>query len=203
MSVKPILFNTEMVEAILGGSKTCTRRLVKFLPGQNPAWTGYTKDRFMLYNENNEPCIRKVPYKPGDILYVRETWSEWTGGYIYRAWNSPFPQAGAYSEEKWHPSIHMPKDAARIWLKVTEVRVERLQEITEDGARLEGAIDNRGFIHAPDDEYNHIHSAKEHFIDIWNSTIKKLDFDRYGWDANPWVWVITFEPCEKPNSIEN
>ena len=88
-------------------------------------------------------------------------------------------------------------------MKVTEVRGERLQEITEDGARLEGAIDNRGFIHAPDDEYNTIHSAKEHFIDIWNSTIKKLDFDRYGWDANPWVWVITFEPCEKPNSIEN
>ena len=198
MSVKPILFNTEMVEANLGGRKTCTRRLVKFLPGQNPAWTGYTKDGLMLYNGNNEPCIRKAPYKPGDILYVRETWSEWTGGYIYRAWNSPFPQAGAYSEEKWHPSIHMPKDAARIWLNVTEVRVERLQEITEDGAILEGAIDNRGFIHAPDDEYNTIHSAKEHFIDIWNSKIKKSDLDRDGWDANPWVWVIEFERCEKP-----
>lgn len=196
MSEKPILFNTEMVEAILGGRKTCTRRLVKFLPGQNPAWTGYTKDRFMLYNGNNEPCIRKAPYKPGDILYVRETWSEWTGGYIYRAWNSPFPQAGAYSEEKWHPSIHMPKDAARIWLKVTEVRVERLHDMTIDDIRNEG-LDSMA-VHAGDMEM-----ALEEWKILWNRTIPKTDIDLYGWDANPWVWVIAFEPCEKPSDKEN
>lgn len=97
---------------------------------------------------------------------------------------------------RWHPSIHMPKEAARIWLKVTDVRVERLQEITE--AEAEGAVNNIGMIHAPDNEYDHIHTAKEHFIEIWNSTIKKSDIDRYGWDANPYVWVIEFERCEKP-----
>ena len=97
---------------------------------------------------------------------------------------------------RWHPSIHMPKEAARIWLKVTDVRVERLQEITE--AEAEGAVNNVGMIHAPDNEYDHIHTAKEHFIEIWNSTIKKSDIDRYGWDANPYVWVIEFERCEKP-----
>ena len=228
MSEKPILFNTEMVRANLDGRKSCTRRLVKFLPGESPQWTGYIKDGLMLYNGKNEQCIRKAPYQPGDVLYVRETWA-WCpcwdcmedavqgrceygehriyhdgkkehGCYMYRASckDNEYPAA-----DTWHPSIHMPKDAARIWLKVTEVRVERLQEITEDGAILEGAIDNRGFIHAPDDEYNTIHSAKEHFIDIWNYTIKKLDFDRYGWDANPWVWVIAFEPCEKPSDKEN
>lgn len=95
----------------------------------------------------------------------------------------------------------MPKEAARIWLKVTDVRVERLQEITEDGAKAEGAIDNRGFIHSPENEYDSIHTAREHFIEIWNSTIKKSDFDRYGWDANPWVWVIEFERCEKPEGV--
>lgn len=217
MKILPILFNTEMVKAILDGRKTCTRRLVKFLPGKNPQWTGYIKDGLMLYNGKNEPCIRKAPYQPGDILYVRETWERfecWNcegdergncpkepqksvldktwGCYMYRATNE------ISGDAKWHPSIHMPKEAARIWLKVTDVRVERLQEITEDGAREEGAIDNRSFIHSPDNEYNYIHTAKEHFIDIWNSTIKKTDIDTYGWDANPWVLVIEFERCEKP-----
>lgn len=201
MAIKPILFNTEMVRAILGGRKTCTRRLIKHNVDamlNSP----YHKKHPEVEDKQIISKLCLPPYQPGDVLYVRETWSEWTGGYVYKAWSSPFPQAGAYLGEKWHPSIHMPKDAARIWLKVTEVRVERLQEITEDGAILEGAIDNRGFIHAPDDEYNHIHSAKEHFMNIWNSTIKKSDLDRYGWDANPWVWVIAFEPCEKPKDDE-
>ena len=96
----------------------------------------------------------------------------------------------------------MPKDIARIWIKVTDVRVERLQDITEDGAKAEGAIDNRGFIHSPENEYDRIHTAGEHFIKIWNNTIKKFDIDRYGWDANPYVWVISFERCEKPKEGE-
>lgn len=79
MAIKPILFNkqisTEMVRAILDGRKTCTRRLVKFLPGENSKWTGYIKDGLMLYNGRNEPCIRNAPYQPGDILYVRETFA--------------------------------------------------------------------------------------------------------------------------------
>ena len=227
MSEKPILFNTEMVRAILDGRKTCTRRLIKHNVDamlNSPYHKGHpeVEDKQII----SKLCL--PPYQPGDVLYVRKTWA-WCpcwdcmedavqgrceygehriyhdgkkehGCYMYRASckDNEYPTA-----DTWHPSIHMPKDAARIWLKVTEVRVERLQEITEDGAILEGAIDNRGFIHAPDDEYNTIHSAKEHFIDIWNSTIKKLDFDRYGWDANPWVWVIAFEPCEKPSDKEN
>lgn len=84
---------------------------------------------------------------------------------------------------------------------VTDVRVERLQEITEAGAEAEGAVNNIGMIHAPDNEYDHIHTAKEHFIEIWNSTIKKFDRDRYGWNASPWVWVIEFERCEKPEGV--
>lgn len=208
MAIKPILFNTEMVKAILDGRKTCTRRLVKFLPGKNPQWTGYIKDGLMLYNGKNEPCIRKALYQPGDILYVRETWHKYTkrvgnGEFCHLAEFYGYKASIANSEdanEPWHPSIHMPKEAARIWLKVTDVRVERLQDITEDGAKAEGAIDNRGFIHSPENEYNRIHTAREHFIKIWNSTIKKSDLDRYGWDANPCVWVISFEWCEERNA---
>ncbi len=130
MAIKPILFNkqisTEMVRAILDGRKTCTRRLVKFLPGENSQWTGYIKDGLMLYNGRNEPCIRKVPYQLGDILYVRETWcglpvneaGHMRGHtiYYYKADGELRPKGWRGT---WHPSIHMPKEAARIWLKVS------------------------------------------------------------------------------------
>lgn len=212
MAIKPILFNTEMVRAILDGRKSCTRRLVKFLAKKNPLWTGYIKDGLMLYNGRNEPCIRKAPYQPGDILYVRETWSEGyeDGTYIYRADDklADLPTFKESSKLIYHPSIHMPKEAARIWLKVTNVRVERLHDITEDGALREGAQGircnhvalgehgctdcmNTGWIEPP----------RLEFMQIWDSTIKKTDLDRYGWDANPWVWVIEFERCEKPEGV--
>ena len=204
MAIKPILFNTEMVRAIMDGRKSCTRRLVKFLSGENPRWTGYIKDGLMLYNGKNEPCIRKAPYQPGDILYVRETWHKYIkrvgeGKSCHLAEFYGYKASIANSEdadEPWKPSIHMPKEAARIWLKVTNVRLERLQDITEDGAEAEGAIDNRGFIHSPENEYDRIYTAREHFIEIWDRTIKKSDLDIYGWDANPWVWVIEFERFE-------
>ena len=73
-----------------------------------------------------------------------------------------------------------------------------MQEITEEQAKAEGGIDNRGFIHSPGNEYDDIHSAREHFAKIWDSTISKEQHDLYGWDANPWVWRIEFERCEKP-----
>lgn len=211
MAIKPILFNTEMVQAILDGRKTCTRRLVKFLPGENSQWTGHIKDGLMLYNGRNEPCIRKVPYQLGDIMYVRETWQylyeldgneqiiEGTGKYYYAATDTiPFDtyvDASGVTHERvpWHPSIHMPKEAARIWLKVTNVKVERLQEITIDGIRNEGLSSMA--VHAGDMKI----ALKEWGL-LWNSTIKKSDLDSYGWNANPWVWVIEFERCDKPES---
>lgn len=207
--VLPILFNTEMVRAILDGRKTCTRRLVRFLPGENPQWTGYIRDGLMLYNGRNEPCIIKAPYQPGDTLYVRETWcglpvneaGHMRGHtiYYYKADGELRPKGWRGT---WHPSIHMPKEAARIWLKVTDVRVERLQSITEGGAVKEGIyVANCKDCNAPfgcdvcpDEGYNEI----DEFVELWNSTIKKSDLDRYGWYASPWVWVIEFERCEKP-----
>lgn len=111
------------------------------------------------------------------------------GTYIYRASDklAGLPTFKESSKLIYHPSIRMPQEAARIWLKITDVKIERLQDVTEDGAKAEGAIDNRGFIHSPENEYDRIHTAREHFIKIWNSTIKKSDLDRYGWDANPYV----------------
>lgn len=215
MRTLPILFKTEMVQALLAGRKTCTRRLVKFLPGKNPQWTGYIKDGLMLYNGKNEPCIRKAPYQPGDILYVRETWGEGyeEGTYIYKADDklADLPTFKDSTKLIYHPSIHMPKYAARIWLKVTDVRVERLQEITEDQTEEEGFLFTPPCLHLTGENYCDIDglcTSKIKYCDmgagelfgkvLWNSTIKKTDLDRYGWDANPYVWVIEFERCEKP-----
>ena len=194
MATKPILFNTQMVRAILDGRKTCTRRIVKPQPTAH----------------YGTQCI-KPPYQPGDILYVRETWERFEcrncegdekgkcpkepkksvldktcGCYMYRATDE------ISGDAKWHPSIHMPKEAARIWLKVTDVRVERLQKITEVQAQVEGC--NSGLLTGAC-------TARGQFEDLWNTTIKKSDIDRYGWDANPWVWVIEFERCEKPKEV--
>lgn len=188
MSVKPILFNTEMVQAILDGRKTCTRRVLKHPFEVHP--NGYiTKPR-----GNERLCPYIPPYQSGDVLYVRETWCKGSyenekEKYYYKADDNNFFCT-------WHPSIHMPKEAARIFLKVTNVRVERLQDITDDEAAAEGANfkdgKNVGF------EEKMRRTSIERFIEIWNSTIKKTDLERYGWDANPWVWVIEFERCEKP-----
>lgn len=230
MTIKPILFNTEMVRAILDGRKTCTRRICKDANEYTvPDMEFYNADKrtYAVHNfadkkhtEQLSIAERTCPICPGDILYVRETWERFEcwkcegdergncpkepkksvlyktcGCYMYRATDE------IYGDAKWHPSIHMPKEAARIWLRVMDVRVERLQDVTEDGAKAEGAIDNRGFIHSPENEYDRIHTARDHFIKIWNSTIKKSDIDRYGWDANPYVWVISFERCEKPKGV--
>ena len=206
MAIKPILFNTEMVRAILDGRKGATRRIVKGFIPDDAVW-GYTAFRPKGYiscrgtfADGYGEKIFKLPCETGDILYVRETWKKAPNGYYYY---EDWQKDDIADVTKWKPSIHMPKEAARIWLKVTDVKIERLQDVTEDGAKAEGAIDNRGFIHSPENEYDRIHTAREHFIRIWNSTIKKSNLNRYGWDASPWVWVIEFERCEKPETKVN
>lgn len=207
----PILFNTEMVRAILDGRKTVTRRLVKFLSRKNPNWTGYVKDGLMLYNGRNEPCIKKAPYQPGDILYVRESYSELSFGYVYKADGENIDHLG--NVIKWHPSIHMPKEAARIWLKVTDVRVERLQEMKPVDVIKEGAypdcwdcLNTYGesgsqCCYGTEEQCSQCDEVMMEWEKLWNSTIKKSDLDCHGWDANPWVWEIEFEWCEKPEGV--
>lgn len=217
MAIKPILFNTEMVRAILDGRKSCTRRIIKPQPQSRLCYTfagsdcgtwGYPSktaheswgDEYRLPEDITDEELKRrwnPPYHTGDILYVRETFIQ---AAAHTFWYKADDKAWMSKDLLWKPSIHMPKEAARIWIKVTDVRVERLQDITEDGAKAEGAIDNRGFIHSPENEYDRIHTARDHFIKIWNSTIKKSDLERYGWDVNPYVWVIEFERCEKPEA---
>lgn len=213
--VLPILFNMDMVRAILDGRKTVTRRVIKPQPkcrlcytfaGCNHGTWSYPSDTAHEFwgeeyrlpdciTDDDKQMVWTPPYHTDDILYVRETWSEWDGGYVYKAWQSPFPQAGAYPTTTWRPSIHMPREATRIWLKVTDVRVERLQEIDGTEILAEG-IDNGKSNRAQGKRWENMQRMA--FESLWNSTIKKSDLARYGWDANPWVWVIEFERCEMP-----
>lgn len=218
MAIKPILFNTEMVRAILDGRKTCTRRICKDANEYTvPDTDFYNADKrtYAVHNfadkehmEQLGTAERTCPICPGDILYVRETVWQKIGYYLdidgetKPSWYNEFkyvasdekPETGwNYSWAK-RPSIHMPKEAARIWLKVTDVRVERLQEITADSIRNEGLSSLA--VHCGDMEI-----ALKEWENLWNSTIKKSDLDRYGWDANPYVWVIEFERCEKPEGV--
>lgn len=191
----PILFNTEMVRAILDGRKDATRRIVKDFIPDDAVWgytafthKGYISCRGTFADGDGEKFF-KLPCEPGDILYVRETWKKAPNGYYYY---EDWQRNDIADITKWKPSIHMPKEAARIWLKVMNVRVERLQEITEVQAQAEGC--NSGLLTGAC-------TARGQFEDLWNSTVKKSDIDRYGWDANPYVWVIEFERCEKPEGV--
>lgn len=175
----------------------------------------------------------KPPYQPVDILYVRETWTEECGKYYYRVdYDSDYLDpcetlSGGYPAScrnhpgcdgcmatstriHWHSSIHMPKEAARIWLKVTDVRVERLQEMKPVDVIKEGAypdcwdcLNTYGesgsqCCYGTEEQCSQCDEVMMEWKNLWNSTIKKSDLNRYGWDANPWVWVIEFERCEKP-----
>ena len=212
MIIKPILFNTEMVRAILDGRKDATRRIVKGFIPDDAVWgytaftpKGYISCRGTFADGYGEKFF-KLPCEPGDILYVRETWKKAPNGYYYY---EDWQRDDIADVTKWKPSIHMPKEAARIWLKVTDVRVERLQEITEEQACMEGTdpwdevcYENNGWHPTfSDPDSGGDPNMVDGFHKLWNSTIKKSDINRYGWNANPWVWVIEFERCEKPEGV--
>lgn len=226
MRVLPILFNGDMVRAILDGRKTVTRRPVKYKYSNTEMKIRADKYGTRLveiqkdvegetYGKNEDGStwhklrgyiVPKPPYKQGDILYVRETWDNLPVNpdgsycgydrYYYRADGDLRPEGW---QENWKPSIHMRKHAARIWLKVTDVRVERLQDITDEQAKAEGANWKNGKNVGWEEKMRR--TAIDRFAELWNSTIKKSDLDRYGWDASPWVWVIEFERCEKPEEV--
>ncbi len=246
---KPILFNTEMVKAILEGRKTVTRRCVKYKYSNTEMRMRTDKYGTCLveiqkdvegetFGKNEDgttwqkllPFIEKIPpFKKGNVLYVRETWNicnigieENTITFIYRADESEEQSARTvvvsdeifdkYSETmtennpEWRPSLHMPKEAARIFLKVKDVRVERLQDITPKEIEKEGLFNPCKECYAKKETCEDCICQdkdidKMIWSELWNSTIKKSDMEQYGWDANPWVWVIEFERIELDSEV--
>lgn len=230
MAYKPMLFNTEMVKAILDGRKTQTRRIAftnrelrEFRTEEYPDgwWLNgrvfSTFDKILSY-----PQRPKCRFEPGDILWVRETWvfdsgddDYGTGCFMYKA-DMPIhidAKDTAHGDDvditaedyKWRPSIHMPKEAARIFLRVNDVRIERLKDITVEDCMWEGLrkcdwnfCPEKVFKHTECEKCTALQAYKKRFAELWNSTLKGVDWTKYDWDANPWVWVIEFERCERP-----
>jgi hypothetical protein len=216
--MKPILFNTAMVKAILDEKKTMTRRT-------NKMWNDFCEPlpdfidnkarTYAIQNYGNREhtdylsmCEVKMPICEGDILYIREAWWKNNDRYYYLV-DYDLPELVKKQLNKGckcRPSIHMPKEAARIFLKVTNVRVERLQDISFLDALNEGIkpqiTEYSGILDHSEIAVAYSISCKKACIDafhkLWDSTIKKAELDRYGWNSNPYVFVYEFEKCEKP-----
>lgn len=214
MKERGMIFNAEMVNAILSGRKTQTRRIMKVQPG-TPEFglrriieSSKANENGMYFWSQDDACGIKARSKPflfpygevGDRIWVRETfrvhsratdvatlvyrasvrnsWTEQTHRVPVAVCNKPA------TPEKWTPSIHMPRWASRITLEITDVRVERLRDLSEEDAKSEGIIPSAGGV-LPGWEY------RINFRDLW--------MDIYGtdnWEANPWVWVIEFKRVE-------
>ncbi len=211
--MKPILFNTEMVRAILDGRKTVTRRVAfsekDLRPFQSKDYPDGWWFRGRVYRSWDDATrtpqgvMSLCRYRREGVLYVRETWLPLDGDHIidgrkyaYRADSTEdSEQLRTQYGYKWHPSIHMPKEAARIFLRVQDVHVERVQEITGAECVREGI---------PQESLKEVGEAFTvgQFADLWDSTVKPSDRALYGWDANPWVWVIDFERMSRDEALK-
>ena len=223
MTERGMIFNGEMVRAILDGRKTQTRRVIQSAartmqarglevishraPGDK--WYGdyvfSMRDRNGVWHDfTNEQLLAKCPFgQPGDRIWVRETWAEAGAGApdlkLYRA-NYPahvpthYENVPPAEDVRWTPSIHMPRWASRILLEITDVRVERLNDISEEDARAEGIIDG-GCLNCGEPEpcgcANPEPDATDAFAYLWQSI-----YGQENWNANPWVWVIEFNRIE-------
>ncbi len=207
--MKSKIFYTEQIQAILNNNKIMFREVIKPHNPFKANFCGYKQGDGLWIDDKyikdysvgccwikKERYIEKyAPYQVGDILYVRETWSEveTCNGrpfLIYKADDDGKHSDDNHKFKGWRPSIHMPKEAARIFLEVTNVRVERLQDITLDDMLLEGIGIHPEAFNDPENAYQ---QGKEAFKDIW---IEIYGID--SWQNNDWVWVYEFKRIDKP-----
>jgi hypothetical protein len=198
MKERPILFSAPMVRAILSGTKTMTRRIVKPQPRQEPITNGSADGTYTMW-PNDDACLEwadviadPIYYAqagfcsygaPGDRLWVRETWQESDRGVHFRADTDIMPGT-------WRPSIFMPRWASRITLEIADVRVERVQDISEEDAQAEGVQVTPGHLSRPigSKEQPTPYSHRQAFAALWDT----INGKRAPWDSNPWVWVVSF-----------
>lgn len=201
MKARPILFSAPMIRALLAGSKTQTRRIAKPRGSSRPSLLdGQWSDSYVLHPENREWLMSDCPYgQPGDLLWVRETCG--TGGYFPLPW-AYRADGNEYPGERWTPAIHMPRRASRLTLRITEVRVQRLQDISEDDAQAEGVDSD-----SADGIFYYVPGILPHSITAVEPTCREGDAPRRNcfanlwrhingpdsWTANQWVWALTFE----------
>ena len=203
--MKPIIMSTEDVRALLDGRKTMTRTPIKHQPDKSAQFMRISCGR-ACFETDIDIWNMMLPCKPGDVLWVRETWGDYGGGtgyYVYRA-DYPHDAKGYWYEKEhinwcdlpdWRSPVTMPREAARLLLRVTDVRVERVQDITVDDAGREGF---EGF-HHKNPTLGNLPEIVWNFKNEWDSRNAKRG---YGWDTNPFCWVIEFECVEKGVELE-
>lgn len=222
MSIKPILFSTPMVQAILDGRKSMTRRVIVPQPQRDYHIDACKNGTFFIDDNTHMGTDMqfKPKYQPGDILWVRETWAQASqnrivlrADYADEKAMIPYEACGMNVEVslvRWRPSIFMPREACRLFLRVTGVQAERLQDITATDAVHEG-IARHGMHNAEcyaGGCYNGDFETacavcevpREGFRELWDSLNAKRG---YGWEKNPWVWVYTFKRCDRPQGWPN
>ncbi len=207
---KPILYSTPMVQALLENRKNQTRRICKISPlakliglyTKRRLWDSTVEEcpnplgHFAKFDLNGVEIEVQSKFTEGDILWVRETFFEYHCEFIFKSDYEP----DFYRNIKWKPSIFMPRKAARIFLKVTNVRVERLQDISEEDAIAEGvasAFPASDMKFAKDLDWVIPRPFLHHqfsFLILW----QKINGKKHPWKSNPWVWVYEFERIEKP-----
>ena len=213
---RPILFSGPMVRAILNGTKTQTRRVVNPQPSMVTGAGGADcTNRYTWPDKKSGTQLCEYPSwanpqmlsqchhgKPGDRLWVRETF-QYTGpelnidpGYVYRATDPDWSEMEGFT---WKPSIFMPRAVSRILLEITSVRVERVQDITEEDAKAEGIKHGMDAVYASALlEDKPLCPARREFMLLWDTLNAKRGF---GWDENPWVWVITFKKITPTSTL--
>ena len=228
MAEKPIIFSGESIVAILRGTKTQTRRIIKYykkspseygrdkflkmvdtLNGKPFFGAGFYKDSdvFVMDGEPHVDAVYyKAQYNPGDIVYVKEVFSRIHGAnprYVYKSTDS---DDATLPSVRWRSPYYMPKSAARTWLKIADVKVERLGDISKGDCIAEGITEwdawdagNESFENAGDQSrfYNYIRAYKI----VWNQLNGKRNGGMYSWDKSPWVWVYTFERIDGPHNV--
>lgn len=201
MTERPIIFNSDMVRAILRGEKTQTRRPVKPIPVYPDAFDGLRREihdgqvHFWACGAELPAHIFRCPCgQPEDRLWVRETFVyEPDFGVAYRADEGDRPEDVGGKRQKWTPSIHMPRSLSRITLEITDINAARVQDITEDDARAEGVKPEFRTVVARSDggpDYHIPCSYRGGFANTWNAIYAKRP--GLSWDENPWIWAITF-----------
>lgn len=218
MTERPIIFSGPMVRAILEGRKTQTRRVMKPQPSSECApievctYPPTKVDRhgeeypgapiFGATSEDGYEGWRSPFGQPGDTIWVRETFSMSPDGPVYRASESDAGMLEPGDSIVWKPSIHMPRAIARLFLRVTAVRVERLQDISAEDVKAEGLpihVVEHTFRKCYRDDDERAARRIECFRDLWDG----LNATRgYGWDSNPWVWVVSFDRLTSENGSE-
>ncbi|MEZ2694443.1 hypothetical protein ACBQ19_04695 [Hafnia alvei] len=189
-----MIFNSEMVRAILSGQKTQTRRIVKCdfqeIAGRDDGSMWPWREDCEHAEDYWYPC----PFGDvGDRIWVRETHHRDQYGYTYKAdgdWIKDMRENGAFGcDEKWTPSMHMKRCASRILLEITNVRVERLNDISEEDAKAEGVSPSTHTITPPEAVY------RVGFGELWRSI-----YGDENWEKNPWVWCISFKRVQEQSN---